>query len=80
MIFYFFNSILNALQQHRANRKKKASSSDELFQQQAESIEDVEWKVFWNEEGPRLLLYACLHGTVETVKYFVTNRVSPTSR
>ena len=70
-----------ALQERRAERQKQAfDSKDDLFRQQTESVEKKEWEEFWDEESPKLLLYACLHGTVEIVKYFVRNHVSPTTR
>ena len=34
------------------------------------------WKGFWENEKAGLLLYACLHGTVEMVEYFVNKLVS----
>ena len=72
-------SILNALQERRADREKEASKGS-LHQQQAESWEKKAWKTFWDEQSPGLLLYACGHGTVEIVKYFVTKLVPPTTR
>ena len=39
----------------------------------------MQWKKFWDEESPKLLLYACLHGTVEIVDYFIARRVSSTT-
>ena len=53
---------------------------DDIDQQQRESMEAKEWKEFWDSESPGLMLYACLHGTVEIVKYFISKFVSPTSR
>ena len=70
-----------ALQERRAERQKQAFDlKDDLFRQQTESVEKKVWEEFWDEESPKLLLYACLHGTVEIVKYFVRNHVSPTTR
>ena len=75
------HSILMALQERRADRKKQAEASkDDLYWQQTESVEEKTWDKFWYEHSPELLLYACLHGTVEIVKYFVSNHVSPTTR
>ena len=45
-----------------------------------EQIEKKAWKEFWHEESKRLLLYACRHGTVEVVDYFLKHRVSPTTK
>ena len=73
-------SILNALQERRKEREKQAAANQETFQQQAESVEKRTWREFWDSESPGLLLYACLHGTVDIVKYFVTKHVSPTTR
>ena len=73
-------SILNALEERRKEREKQATANQELFQQQAESVEKKAWREFWDSESPGLLLYACLHGTVDIVKYFVSKLVSPTIR
>ena len=77
---YLNTSILNALQERRKEREKQAAAKKELFQQQRESVEKRAWKDFWDSESRGLLLYACLHGTVEIVKYFITKLVSPTTR
>ena len=53
---------------------------DNIDQQQLESKEAKQWKEFWKSESPGLMLYACLHGTVEIVKYFISKFVSPTAR
>ena len=50
-------------------RRKKASK-----------IEKIAWSKFWDKESQRLLLYACRHGTVEVVHYFLKHRLSPTTR
>ena len=71
--------MLDVLHERRAERSKKASKND-IFQQQAEQIEKTAWKEFWHEESKRLLLYACRHGTVEVVDYFLKHRVSPTTK
>jgi hypothetical protein len=71
--------MLDVLHERRAERSKKASKND-IFQQQAEQIEKIAWKEFWHEESKILLLYACRHGTVEVVHYFLKHRVSPTTR
>ena len=76
---HMYTSILRALQEHRADRKKQVSTVD-LHQQQAEAVEKREWKEFWVKESPGLLLYASLRGTVDTVMYFVTKLVPPTTR
>ena len=69
--------ILNALQERREEREKMKKY---MFQQREELVEKKEWETFWNEESPRLFHYACVHGTVEIVKYFVAKLVSPTIR
>ena len=83
-IYVYTNfSIITALEAHRADRKKRAEASDsrdDLFKQQAESVESMDWEIFWGEESPKLLLYVCLHGTVEIVKYLLSIHVSPTTR
>ena len=79
MHWTFVLSILNALQERRAQREKQASKKD-LDKQQIESTELKEWQKFWKSQSPKLLLYSCLHGTVEIVKYFVSKVVSPTTR
>ena len=71
--------MLDVLHERRAERSKKASKND-IFQQQAEQIEKKAWKEFWHEENKNLLLYACLHGTVEVVDYFLKHSVSPTTK
>ena len=70
--------MLDVLHERRAERSKKASKND-IFQQQAEQIEKKNWKEFWDEESQRLLLYACRHGTVEVVDYFLKHSVSQTT-
>ena len=72
-------SILNALQERREERDREAATSDDFRLQQLEAVEKKEWHKFWNSESPKLLNYACLHGTVETVKYFISKGVSPTT-
>ena len=73
-------SILNALEERRKEREKQAAAKKEWFQLWRESVEKRAWKEFWDSESPGLLLYACLHGTADIVKYFVTKHVSPTTR
>ena len=72
--------ILTALQERREERARAAAESEEPFDKQAEEVEKSAWNDFWNDSSPGLLLYACLHGTVDTVKYFVSRLVSPTAR
>ena len=72
-----------ALQERRADRERQTQTPDsehDLYRHQIESVEKPAWQEFWKRESPELLLYACLHGTVEIVKYFVHNGVSPTTR
>ena len=68
--------MLHALWERRAERKAKVKRGDE----QNESYESFGWIKFWDEESPRLLLYACLHGTVKIVDYFVNRHVSLTTK
>ena len=79
VLFFSTYSMLNALLERRDERKKQVKK-DDVLQQQAEIYEVKVWKKFWDEESPGLLLYACLHGTVEIVDYFVTKHVSPTTK
>ena len=71
--------MLHALQERRAERKAKVKKGD-VLQEQEERYESFGWMKFWDEESPGLLLYACLHGTVEIVDYFVNIHVSPTTK
>ena len=77
-------SILNALEERRKeNEKKRAAASQGLSQLEKKSMKQEAWENAWNDfwvsESPGLLLYACLHGTVDIVKYFVTKEVPPTT-
>ncbi|CAI8015846.1 Transient receptor potential cation channel subfamily A member 1 homolog [Geodia barretti] len=72
--------ILTGLQERKKEREKAASRTEDWSQKQVVSVEKREWKDFWDIESPGLLLYACSHGTVETVKYFTTRLVPPTTR
>lgn len=74
-----FLSILNALQEHREKRKKEVRHGN-IEENQIESYEKQAWKEFWMAESEGLLLYSCLYGTVDAVKYFVAKFVSPTVR
>ena len=71
--------MLHALRERRAERKAKVKKGD-VLQDQKESYESFGWIKFWDEESPGLLLYACLHGTVKIVDYFVNRHVSPTTK
>lgn len=71
-------SILNALQERRDERKRNFNPGDI---QQIEVYEKAAWQEFWEDESKALLLYSCLHGNVDIVKYFLnTQFVSPTIR
>ena len=41
---------------------------------------ELEWKNFWLKESKVLFLYACEHGTMETVKYFIKHGESYATR
>ena len=71
--------MLHALQERRAERKAKVKKGD-VLQEREERYEGFGWINFWDEVSPGLLLYACLHGTVEIVDYFVNKHVSPTTK
>ena len=71
--------MLNALQERREERKKRVHDEN-LDEQQIEYHELQAWQKFWEAESPGLLLYSCLHGTVDIVKYFITKYVSPVTR
>ena len=75
---YLF-SILNGLQERREERKKGVHDGN-LGQQQIEYQELQAWQQFWKDESPGLLLYSCLHGTVDIVKYFITKYVSSVTK
>ena len=68
-------SMLNAFQENRAERRKRFKRGDAGLLQ-AEDKEYKHWKGFWENEKTGLLLYACLHGTMEMVEYFVNKLVS----
>ena len=72
-------SILYAPEECRAQRKNQESKSD-FDPQQTESMNKIVWQAEWEEENPKLLLYSCIYGTVEIVKYFIAKGVSPTTR
>ena len=72
-------SILNALQEHREQREKKALAANDLQAWQDEALEKKAWQEFWNAESIGLLHYSCLYGTVQIVKYFISSGVSPTT-
>ena len=74
LITFSPHSMLNAFQERRFEREKQYKRQN-VASVQAEMYEYSEMKRFWNEESPRLLLYACLHGTVEIVDYFVSKLV-----
>ena len=63
-------SMLNAIQEHRFERK------DQHHRYSIVEVQGVkynnEMKKFWTKESPGLLLYACLHGTVDIVDYFIS--------
>ena len=68
--------MVNALQERREEWKKRWNYMD-LEGRGIEYQELQAWQKFWEDESPRLLLYSCLHGTVDIVKYFIGKDVSP---
>ena len=78
-ITLYLCSILNALQERREERRKRVHDGN-LDEHQIEYHELQAWQKFWEAESPRLLLYSCLHGTVDIVKYFITKYVSPVTK
>ena len=62
--------ILQALQESRAERKERAAKGNDLIGNIHEGRVEEKWMDFWKKESPKLLLYSCIHGTVEVVKYF----------
>ena len=72
-------SILYVPEECRAQRKKQESKN--VFQPQpTEAVDKFVWQAVWEDENPKLLLYSCIHGTVEIVKYFIAKSISPTTR
>ena len=68
--------ILQALQEQRAERKKLAEREYSI-DSQGDSVEDKDLNTLWKDHSLNLMLFACEHGTVDVVKYFVTELVSP---
>ena len=66
--------MLNAFQERRFEREKQYKRPN-VASVQGKMYEYNEMKRFWNKKSPGLLLYACLHGTVEIVDYFVSKLV-----
>ena len=71
----FVCSMLNALQERREERKKRACQDDKKEKQEVDA-----WQNFWKAESRGLLLYSCSHGTVDIVNYFITKGVSPITK
>ena len=67
--------MLNAFQDLRFEREKQHQRQN-AAEVEAEVYEYNEMKQFWRDQSSGLLLYACLHGTVETVGYFISKLVS----
>jgi ankyrin repeat protein len=68
--------ILQALQEQRAERKKVADREYSI-ERQGDSVEEKDLNELWKRESLKLMLFACEHGTVDVVKYFVTELVRP---
>ena len=66
--------ILQSLQEQRAERKKTVHNLYSI-DSPGDSVEEKDLNDLWKEHSLKLLLYACKHGTVEVVKYFVTELV-----
>lgn len=79
LCFIFPDSILTSLEERNKEREKAASRANEL-QKIDVSTAKREWREFWSKESEGLLLYACQHGTMDTVKYFITRGVFSTTR
>ncbi|CAI8010958.1 Ankyrin-1 [Geodia barretti] len=67
--------ILQALQEQRAERKKVADKGYSI-ERQGDSVEEKDLNEL-KRENLKLMLFACEHGTVDVVKYFVTELVPP---
>ncbi|CAI8010942.1 Ankyrin-1 [Geodia barretti] len=67
--------ILQALQEQRAERKKAADKGYSI-ERQGDSVEEKDLNEL-KRENLKLMLFACEHGTVDVVKYFVTELVPP---
>ena len=70
------NRILQTLQEQRAERKKIADKGYSI-ERQGDSVEENELNKLWKDQSQKLMLFACEHGTVDVVQYFVTELVSP---
>ena len=67
---------MQALQEQRAERKKVADREYSI-ERQGDSVEEKDLNELWKRESLKLMLFACEHGTVDVVKYFVTELVRP---
>ena len=47
------------------------------IERQGDSVEEKDLNELWKRESLKLMLFACEHGTVDVVKYFVTELVRP---
>lgn len=62
-------SILRTLQERIVERESQPSAE--------QNKEKNAWNHFWEEWGPKLLIHACSHGSVDVVKLFVEMKCSP---
>ena len=63
------------MQEQRAERKKVADKGYSI-ERQGDSVEEKDLNEL-KRENLKLMLFACEHGTVDVVKYFVTELVPP---
>ena len=70
----FIYRMVKSVHERRLERKKVKGDSRQQFE---ENVEEKDWKEFWKNNSPKLLLYACYHGTVEIVDYFISHHVDP---
>jgi len=57
------SSILKTLQERIVERESHPGTEQKK--------EKNAWEVFWKEWAPKLFIYACCHGSVDIVKFFV---------
>ena len=66
---------MQSLQEQRAERKKLADREYSI-ERQGDSAKEKDLNELWRNESLKLMLFACEHGTVDVVKYFVAELVS----
>jgi hypothetical protein len=62
-LFFIIHSIIQTLKERVDERESKPCAE--------QNMEKLAWDSFWEEWGPKLLLYACSCGSVDIVKLLV---------